>query len=436
MDYSNKICIVGAGSSGLVAARWLKAFNIPFNIIEREDEVGGNWNYGKPNSSVYKSTHLISSKTMSAFRDFPMPDHYPDYPNHAQVFEYLRSYARHFDLYPSITFNTAVENIERDGNQWLVTINGETRRYRGVIIANGHHWDKKYPEYPGGFNGTVIHSGDYKTPDVLHDKRVLVIGAGNSGCDIAVEAVQHAEKVFHSMRRGYHFIPKYLFGKPTDVINELPIKLGVPLPVRRVFNRLIMRALVGDMTDYGLQKPDHKLQETHPLVNSQLLYHMGHGDITAKPDVVELCGDSVRFVDGSIEQVDVIVCATGFKISFPFIDKKHLAWGRTHPELYMNVFHPSYDNLFVVGLIQPDSGQFWIVDYQSEVIARFIKSQDLNLPTVDQFRQMKSREKVDLGGGIRYIGSTRHALEVEHGTYRKQMKRLLGVFSNVYPERT
>jgi thioredoxin reductase len=434
-DYSNKYCIVGAGSSGIVAAKWLKTFDIPFDIIEREDEVGGTWYFGKPNSSVYKSTHLISSKTMTAYRDFPMPADYPDYPNHRQILAYLRDYARHFGLYPFITFHTTIEHIERDGEMWLVTINGangrETRRYKGVIIANGHLWNPKYPDYPGTFNGTTLHSTDYKTPDVLRDKRVLVIGAGNSGCDIAVEAAQNAEKTFHSTRRGYYYAPKYVFGKPSDVVNEMPVKLGVPGWIRRWLNILLLKILVGDLRNYGLKQPDHKFYESHPIVNSQILYYMGHGDISPKPDVAELCGDSVKFSDGSIELVDVIIYATGFNISFPFIDQKHLHWGKTHPELYLNVFHPEYDNLFVAGLIQSDSGQFWLVDYQSEVIARFIKAQDLNLPSAAHFKQIKAAEKVDLAGGIRYIESTRHYIEIEHTSYRNHMRRLVKLLGDV-----
>lgn len=212
LDYANKYCIVGAGSSGLAAAKNLKAHQIPFDVIEAEDDVGGNWYYGKPHSSVYRSTHLISSKPLTEYTDFPMPAHYPDFPSHAQVWEYLRSYTKAFGLYDSIKFNTSVERIEKAGDCWDVTLsNNETRRYRGVIIANGHNWDPKYPTYSGHFDGVVLHSAQYKTPEVLRDKRVLVVGAGNSGCDIAVESAQNAARTFHSVRRGYYYVPKYFF---------------------------------------------------------------------------------------------------------------------------------------------------------------------------------------------------------------------------------
>lgn len=427
-------CVIGAGSSGIAAGRWLKAHGIPFDLIEREDDVGGNWYYGKPNSSVYKSTHLISSKTMTQYLDYPMPEDYPDYPSHEQVCAYLRDYARHFGVYDHIKFNTAVENIEpvepgKADTAWDVTFDdGETRRYTGVVIANGHNWDPKFPTYPGEFNGTVLHSAEYKTPDVLRDKRVLVVGAGNSGCDIVVEAAQNAEHAFHSTRRGYYYVPKYAFGKPADTINEIPLKLGLPVWMRRFINGLILRVLVGDLRQYGLRKPDHKLLETHPIINQHLTYYMGHGMITPKGDIAELCGDSVKFEDGSLEQIDVLVYATGFKISFPFIDNQHLNWNGKHPELYMNAYHPTYDSLFVIGLIQPDSGQFWIVDLQSRLMAQFIQALENRHPEAAAFQEMKATERPDMGGGIRYIESTRHYVEIEHHSYRQRIKQHIKAF--------
>lgn len=433
IDKSTVYCVVGAGSSGIAAGRHLKAAGIPFEIIEREDEVGGNWYFGRPNSSVYKSTHLISSRRMTEYTDYPMPDDYPDYPSHEQVCAYLRSYARHFGLYESICFNTSVESIERDADgTWLVTLDdGSTTRYGGLVIANGHNWDPKFPDFPGTFNGVSLHSATYKTPDVLRDKRVLVVGAGNSGCDIVVESAQNAAQTFHSTRRGYWYVPKYAFGKPADVVNELPLRLGMPIWARRLINGVILRVLVGDLRRYGLKPPDHRLLETHPIINQHLTYYMGHGMITPKPDVAELCGDSVRFADGTQEAIDVIVYATGFKISFPFIDKSYLNWDGRRPDLYINVFHPVYDNLFVIGLIQPDSGQFWIADIQSRLMAAFITAMQAGHESAEAFRRIKATERPDLGGGIKYLESTRHLLEIEHHSYRQRIRRLLKGFEEV-----
>src|SRR5580658_751336 len=277
-DTADKYCIIGAGAAGITAARNLLQMNIPFDLIEREDEVGGNWYYGRPNSSIYRSVHLISSKPFTQYTDFPIPEHFPTYLSNTEALEYLRSYAREFRIYDHIQFGRSVERAEpvAEGKFWEVALDGgEIRRYRGVIVANGHLWKSKTPHYPGEFNGVTVHSADYKTPDMLRGKRVLVVGAGNSGCDIAVESCHHAARTFHSTRRGYYFYPKYMFGLPADVLYELTLKCRIPILLRRLFGGMILRLnSAGAPSTYGLPRPDHKLFDEHILINSTVLYHL------------------------------------------------------------------------------------------------------------------------------------------------------------------
>ena len=273
---------------------------IPCDCLEREDAIGGNWCYGKPASSVYASTHLISSKELTEYTDFPMPEEYPSYASHEQVFAYLTDYAGHFGLLPHIEFNTAVERIERGPTGWQVTFGGgETRAYRGVVIANGHNWDPQFPTYPGEFTGTVLHSCQYKTPDVLVGKRVLVVGGGNSGCDLAVESAIHSAGTALSLRRGYTILPKFFKGKPIDACGETLLRWRLPLALRRLAAKLVVRWVLGPPELAGLPRPDHQLFETHPVINSRLHDQIGHGNLRVKPDIAELAGDTVRFVDGS-----------------------------------------------------------------------------------------------------------------------------------------
>jgi cation diffusion facilitator CzcD-associated flavoprotein CzcO/dienelactone hydrolase len=432
---SEKYCIVGAGASGLAVARNFAQHGVPFDCLEREDDVGGNWNYGKRASSVYRSTHLISSKRLIQYPDFPMPSDWPDYPGHRLVLEYFQSYARKFDLYPRIEFNAAVTRIEPTESQWQVTLqDGRARRYRGVVIANGHHWDPKWPEYPGKFSGPTYHSSQYKTPDVLDGRRVLVIGAGNSGCDIAVESAQHAARTFHSTRRGYHYIPKFLFGRPADLCGEYLLKMRIPLWLRRLVSRGLVKMAIGTPQDYGLTRPDHQLFESHPIINSQMMYYVGHGDIHPKPDIARFDDRTVHFTDGTSEPIDVIVFATGFKISFPFIDTKHLNWHDGRPKLYLNAFHPHYDHLFVAGLVQPDGGIWDLSYYQGKLMAEFIRAMDAGSPRAEYFRRQKATASPDLGGGIHYVDSTRHLIEVEHFSYRRRLQKLIARMSSMNDE--
>ena len=298
-----------------------------------------------------------------------------------------------------------------------------------MIIANGHHWKPKWPEFPGEFSGEMIHSGQYKSPEQIKGKRVLVIGGGNSGCDIAVEAALHSQAAYHSVRRGYHYLPKFLLGKPADICGERLLKIGLPLWLRRFLINILVKIVMGPPTRIGLEKPDHRLFETHPIINSQLFYHIGHGKITPKKDIKKFSGNEVHFVDDTHISVDTIVCATGFEISFPFIDEKYLNWVDGRPDFYLNCFHPEFDNLFIAGMIQPDSGQWGLTDYQAQLIARFINAVKRNSGQAERFRKLKQISQLDLSSGINYVKSPRHRLEVEHYSYRKKLKRLISQFS-------
>jgi cation diffusion facilitator CzcD-associated flavoprotein CzcO len=425
------ICVIGAGAAGLAAARHLAAASIPFKVIERERDVGGLWDASLPHSPVYRSAHLISSKPLTEFPDFPMPGSYPDYPNHAQALEYLRSYASAFGLYDHIRFGQVVERAERvEGAGWRVTFGGgATRDYAGLVVAAGIHWVPNTPEVPGTFEGEAIHSCRYKTPEIFRGKRVLVVGAGNSGCDIAVEAAQHAERTYLSVRRGYYYIPKYAFGRPIDQVGELSLKLRVPLSIRRPLNELLLRAVVGRPEQFGLPRPDHKLLESHPIVNSQLLLALGQGDVEPKPDVARLEGREVRFKDGTSEPIDLIVYATGYHVSFPFLDPGHLSSADGRPDFYLHVFHPQYDDLFILGMIMPDSGVWPLMDLQARAVAGYLQASRAGGAEIRRVRAMKAGRPPDLGGGIRYVKSERHRFEVEHSSYARRLRRLIGQLS-------
>jgi cation diffusion facilitator CzcD-associated flavoprotein CzcO len=379
-DRSDRVCVIGAGSSGLAAARNLREAGLEVDILEACDDLGGNWNYPLPVARVYRSTHTISSKPGTEFPDYPMPASYADYPHHTEILAYLRGYAEHFRLGPLIEYGADVERVEpstvtgptRDPC-WEVTLaGGEGRRYGALVIANGHNRDPIIPEYPGSFDGEVMHSADYKVSEILLGKRVLVVGGGNSGCDIVVEAAHKAEEAFHSTRKGYYYIPKYLWGQPSDQVASLMHALRIPMGIQRIVANISLRLFMGRHRDLGLPEPDHRLFESHPIVNTLLPYFVQHGAITPKPDIVRLDGGWVHFSDGTSEAIDLLIWATGYLITFPFMDESHLNWRDGRPNLYKHVFHPETDNLFVVGLIQPDSGQFGIVHWQCRAMALYL----------------------------------------------------------------
>ena len=412
------VCVIGAGAGGLVAAKKLLDQGLEPVVFEKNEDVGGNWLYGSPGSSVYRSTHLISSKRLTQLRDFPLPDDWPPYIRHEQALEYLRRYAERFDLRRHIRFGVEVKRCEREGDgRWRVETSAGTDVFDSLVVASGHHRDPYLPDFEGTFTGTLLHSQDYKVPEPFRDQRVVVVGAGNSGCDIAVELAGVASRVFHSTRRGYYYVPKFLFGIPADEFGDRVRRLGVPARLFQIMAKQSATMVLGSPERFGLPRPDHAMFETHPIVNSQLYYAIGHGRVTPKPDVQRLAGRKVVFSDGTEEEVDAIVCATGFKISFPFLEDRDLNLKDGLPVFYKNVFHPRIDNLFFIGLIQPNSGLWFLAELQAELVARALKHPSPRLREAIADRQDTRY--------FNYLPSRRHHLEVDYLRYERDLRRLL-----------
>lgn len=417
MKTEEKYCIIGAGPAGLSGAKNLKDHGIPFDGYDAGKDVGGLWNIENPLSTMYESAHLISSKKMTEFKDFPMRDEVADYPSHKEMCIYFKDYAKHFGLYDHYTFNTKVVKTEPKGDLWEVTLdNDEIKTYRGLIIANGTLAHPNIPTFKGEFTGEMFHSKEYKTADVFTGKRVLIIGAGNSGCDIAIDAIHRATKVSMSMRRGYHFVPKYVFGKPADTLGGL---FQLPPYLKQKIDKRMLKWFTGDPQRVGFPEPDHKLYEAHPIVNSLVLYYAGHGDLDVKKDIDHFDGKTVHFIDGSKDEYDLILLATGYKLHYPFIDDEMLNWKGAAPHLYLNIFHPERDNLFILGMIEA-SGIGWEGrNEMAKLVAKFIKAKDEHSPKAEKFKAIKKKPYERLTGGFNYVKLDRMAFYVHKDTYRK-----------------
>lgn len=415
--------IVGAGPSGLATARALLDAGLPFEVLERRGDVGGIWDLGDGPTPMYESAHFISSRTLSGFDDFPMPDDYPDYPGWRQIRDYIRSFADHYALRPHIRFDADVQRVSAVGDgTWEVRLDGgEVRRYRGVVLALGHNWDPVVPEYPGTFEGEAYHSFHYRSPRELAGKRVLVVGGGNSGCDIACDAAAHADRAWISLRRGYRFLPKHIFGQPVDVFFRSgphpPAWLAQPILAG------LLRLLVGDLTRHGLPAPDHRVLESHPIVNSQLLHYLAHGDIAARRDVAELRGRRVRFTDGREEEVDLIIWATGYRPRTPCLDPALLEGGA--PPLFANLLARHAPGLFLVGHFETDGGAYPIVSRQAAVVAAAMRARERSPSAATWLDSLMAGPSPDLSGGIRYLASPRHAFYVQFDAYQRYLGRLL-----------
>jgi cation diffusion facilitator CzcD-associated flavoprotein CzcO len=428
---AQKACVIGAGSSGIAACQVLSARGLPFDCFEKGSQVGGNWRYENDNgmSSAYRSLHINTSRGLMAYRTYPMPDDYPDYPSHFQIAAYFDGYVDHFGLRERIRFRTEVVKVEPQEGEWAVTVRDaggseETNRYRAVLVANGHHWDPRWPEPPfpgaGDFVGEQIHAHCYREPDVLRGKRVLVLGIGNSATDIAVEASRIAERTFLAMRRGAYVMPKYLNGKPTDE-SASPLLTRLPLPVQRFFIARMLGLTSGDMTAYGLPKPDHKLLEAHPTVSAELLSRLGHGDIEVKPNIDRFAGGrTVRFADGSEEEIDLVVYCTGYKITFPFFDEGLIPSRDNRLPLYRRVVSVEHPGLYFVGFIQPLGAIMPIAEAQSEWVADLLEGRG-TLPSPAEMRAEIAAAEERMRK--RYVASKRHTIQVDFHPYMRELRK-------------
>jgi hypothetical protein len=429
---SDRVCVIGAGSSGIAACQVLQARGIEFDCYETGSQVGGNWRYLNDNgmSSSYRSLHINTSRQIMEYASFPMSDKYPTYPSHEHIARYFDEFVDHFGFRDRIRFRTEVTAVRRAGDGWDVAVRerdtGATRtgRYRAVLVANGHHWDARWPEpaFPGAdtFPGVQMHSHDYKTFDGFEDKRVLVLGIGNSACDIAVETSKVSARTFLAMRRGAHVLPKYVFGIPTDHLTTSPLARIGSFAIQRALLSLIVLAARGPVTRYGLPKPDHKIASAHPTISDDLLTRLGHGDITVKPNIARFDGDVVEFTDGSRERIDTVVYCTGYRINFPFLDRAVIDPQDNEIGLYRRVVHPDCAGLFFIGLVQPLGAIMPLAEAQSEWVADLLEGRAALPSHREMAAEIAAYRRAE---AKRYVASQRHTIQVDFLDYLAELRR-------------
>jgi thioredoxin reductase len=429
--------VIGAGISGLTIGKMLGDYGVPYTCFESSDRIGGNWAFGNPNghSSAYRSLHIDTSKHQLSFRDFPMPEHYPDFPHHSQIKQYLEEYAAAFDLKSRIEFGNGVRHAERvstgsttgegstTGGGWRLDLeDGSRREFEFLVVANGHHWDPRFPHFPGEFTGVAIHSHHYidpRTPLELSGKRILVVGLGNSAADITVELSSRAldNEVFLSTRSGAWIVPKYFAGQPADKFYRT--SPHIPLKWQRKVAAAMQPFTAGRPEDYGLPTPNHGFFEAHPTQSVELPLRLGSGDVTAKPNVTLLEGETVHFEDGTAHDFDVIVYATGYNITFPFFDPQFLSAPENHIRLYKRIFKPGLDDLAFVGFAQSTPTLFPFVECQTRLVAAYLVGQ-YSLPALAEMEQVITADEQKYTGHM--LKTPRHTQQVDYFLYEHDLR--------------
>ncbi|HEV2768728.1 MAG TPA: NAD(P)-binding domain-containing protein [Solirubrobacteraceae bacterium] len=418
---------MGAGASGIAALKGLHERGLKVDCFEASDRVGGNWVFENVNgmSSAYRTLHINTSRARMEFADFPMPSAYPDFPHHTQIAAYFDAYVDHFGLRGRIRFRTPVARaVRHPQGGWTLTARGEDCRYDALVVANGHHWDERWPEppFPGAdeFAGEQIHAHAYKREDQLRGRKVVVVGMGNSAMDIAVDASLHAQHTVLAARRGAWVLPKYVHGKPLDRKRALLTNPRVPWKVRQLIGQLTLAAVSGPMETYGLPKPDHRLGEAHPTISGRILDRLAHGAITTKPNIARLHRHEIEFTDGSRVEADLVVYCTGYKVTFPFFDERFISAPDNHIELFRRVFHPEIPEVAFIGLLQPLGAIMPLAEAQGQWVAAYLRG-EYHLPERAAMRADLRRDFARMAR--RYVASKRHTIQVDFDDYLHELTR-------------
>jgi hypothetical protein len=419
-----QVAVIGAGPSGLATLKALTDAGVPARCFDPGDRVGGLWVLGGPHSSAYRTLHLNTSRTRTEFADFPMPPHWPDYPDHTRIAGYLHDYAANFGLLDRVSLGHAVERVTRAEDGWNVTTRcgsvSTTQVYAAVVVANGHNSTPNVPAYPGEVTAEQLHSHDYRDPGQLAGKRVLVVGGGNSAMDIAVDASHVAASTLLSLRRGVWVVPKYLLGRPSDTLNGALAK-RLPWRTRQRISQTMLKLAVGKPSRYGLPDPQHGFLQDHPTLSDGLLSRITHGEIGVRQGIQRIDGNTVTFSDGRTDGVDLIVWCTGYRVNLPFLDPALLGEGADRMPLYRHVFHLDAPGLMFVGLMQSTGAALPVVEAQARLVAGHLSGR-YALPAAAAQRAACATE---LSAARERWGERRPAMRIDFDGYLAQAAKEL-----------
>jgi len=424
---ARRVAIIGAGAAGLCMAKYLVAEGVDVTIFEMGSYVGGQWVYENDSgrSPAYKTLHINSPKSLTRFSDYPFPDDCQTFPSHTDMHDYLESYAKHFGVRNLIRFNSEVDEVtplfdpETEPPRWQVKLkDGHVDEFDAVITATGHLCTPKHaPELRDNFEGEYLHSFNYRDPAVFAHKKVCVVGVGNSAMDIASDVCVTSKKTVMVARSGVVIVPKLLMGVcVTDYLVHL-YDPWMPARARKWIGGFVTWLAHGKMAQYGF-KPVTKA--THGTTSATLITHIKYDRVSVKQGIERIEGKRVYFVDGTSDEFDTLIGATGYLVDLPFIPDNIVATDETNKlDLYKKMVPPGWPGLYFMGMLNSTTAQNAMFERQARWLTEFLLGRAV-LPDDEDMRRDIEAKRAYIEG--KYLGTSRHALEEEHGSYFVELR--------------
>ncbi len=423
-----RVAVIGAGAGGVAAAKYMIEAGFDVTVFEAGSHVGGLWVYENDNqrSQAYKHLSIISSRRFTRFSDFDFDERTPRFPTHWDMARYLDSYAQHFGVKARTRFRSRVTSVEplfKPGNEsprWrLKASDGFAGEFDAVLVATGHlNEPNDYAEYSQRFTGEYLHSSKYRFPDPYVGKRVCVIGIGNSGVDIASDVCTVAERTVIVVRSGVVIQPKVIFGIPWSDIAISLRRRWIPFAVRSRIMAWLIYIAHGDISKLGIPPPKGR---THPTLSESIIMDIEYNRVAVKPAITEIQGRRITFADGSSEEFDLLVGATGYKVHLPFLSPQVVPVEGNHVDLYKRIFVPDWPGLCFIGMLNPLSTLNRIFEEQSRLIARYI-SGEIELPSREEM--LRDIELKNQRSAAIYTNAPRHEMEEPDFGYVEELHAL------------
>jgi cation diffusion facilitator CzcD-associated flavoprotein CzcO len=362
MEQTN-VAVIGAGPAGLAVGACLRKAGVDFTILEKEKQVGAAWH------RHYQRLHLHTIKRFSSLPFRPFDRSYPRYIPRAELVRYLESYAVHFDIKPR--FGETVRSVRRDANAWIVETESSSFHAESVVIASGMNADPVMPNFSGreSFNGRVVHSAEYVDSRPFRHQRVLVVGMGNTGAEIALDLLEGGAEPTISVRNGVHIVPRELFGIPIQLVAMAARAL--PSKANDTLFPFILDLALGDLAKFGINRPKQGILEqaakSHkiPVLDIGTAKKISEGAIKVVPGILTMTDDGVVFTNGEKRLFDAVIFATGYRPGY----RNFLASDDLAPDVEGN---DGNAGIYFVGFRVPITGQLRQISKEAVRVANDI----------------------------------------------------------------